>query len=497
MKRMIQRGWLAASVLLAICALLPLSGSSCAGDPAPLLPARLLDPPDTGSLRLVARIAHVSDTQIVDSQSPARFTGTYTIVPSAWRAWENCSTQLMDGIIRSVNRIHAAGSRIDLLVHTGDVTDNVQTNELAWFMTVMEGGTVWPLSGPDDRPLDARPEPTLDPYAPFDAQGLYRVGVHGDAPSIPWYVLFGNHDTHCIGTFPIIDGDGGSRVAPLPLAGRPGLLLPTILDPTASWAYSALSPADPGPPRLLNWPASVVANADRRFFTREEFVSAMFGTQTAPDGHGFASPGGRRWYSVSPVPGLRLIALDTSDEPGPVAGMPYAEGCISQWQLEFLQNELDAAVVRGERVIVATHHPSNSLEVLYGSSVGPEEFRALLNACPNVVVHLAGHRHINRVVERGGYVEIETCSTMDAPQEARILELWEDETDGSTVVSYRTFSELGDEVPALGADPLRPLRLEARALAARGRTGGADRPVDDADPAGGPGDRAGTIRLPR
>lgn len=447
-----------ASLLFAV-----LAGSSCGADGAPLLPADTTGPPGGPGAELMARWVHVTDTHIVDAASPARFAGADVLIPFAWRAWENSSTQLLDGIIRTVNRLHASGERIDFLLHTGDACDNAQSNELNWFIAVMDGKSFTPLSGPDDRPPGAI-SPNLDPYAAFVPQGLYCTGVHGPLPSIPWYAAIGNHDAFAIGVFPVITRGDGSRVAPLPLPARPGVFLPTVLDPTGAWTYGLVTPACPGPPPLLSLPHRITPVPDRRYFTKGEFPEAMFSTMSGPPGHGLPSPAGPARYSVSPVPGLRLITLDTADVSDPAPGWPYDRGCISPEGRDFLRAELDAAGHRGEWVIVATHHPSGSLEVLYGSALGPGDFRELLNQYPNVLVHLAGHTHRNRVADRGGYIEIETCSTLDWPQEARVVEIWKN-AEGALAVAYRMISGFDDSLPPLGDDPLRAIREQAHALA--------------------------------
>ena len=109
---------------------------------------------------------------------------------------------------------------------------------------------------------------------------------------------------------------------------------------------------------------------------------------------------------------------------------------------------------------MATHHPSAALSPLPRSEVSPEEFRGVLHEYPNVVLHLAGHRHRNRVTDQGGYLEIETCSTLDLPQEGRLIEIWQDSTDRSVIVTYEMFSHLDDNLPILGDDPLQLLRRE-------------------------------------
>jgi 3',5'-cyclic AMP phosphodiesterase CpdA len=474
--------------------------SGCDAERGLLLPARDSDRPDTAGLTLVARLVHLTDTHIVDEESPARFAGAHQITPSAWRPYESYSTQLFDGIIRTVNRVHASGRTIDFLIHTGDACDNAQSNELAWLIGVLDGAAIDPRSGPDDRPADMRPEPALDPHAPFTAQGLYRADHHGDWPSIPWYALFGNHDVYAIGVFPIFESPDGHRTAPLPLGFRPGLVLPVRLDPVGSAAYGNVTPGDPGPPCLFETPRYVEPNPQRAFFSKRELVRSLSGTVTEPSGHGFFdAESARSWYSVRPLAGVRLIGLDTTDRSGHAPGCPYSEGALSREQLEFLRQELDSASQHGELAIVASHHPTPALLRASGSQVLPAELRDLLGACRAVVLHLAGHRHRNRVTDRGTYLEIETCSTLDLPQEGRLIEIWRN-ADGGIVITYEMFSHIDDTLPDLGDDPLRALRETARSIAL-GDQQAADRQKrydpSGQDPCGTADDRQGMVILAR
>lgn len=443
--------------------LILLLGSSCQPDDVPLLAERRQTVSDDGGLELLARIVHVSDTHIVDEESPARLAMGHEVTTSAWRSWESYSTQLLDGVIRTANRVHASGRLLDFVVHTGDACDNAQRNELDWFLRLMEGGVVTPLSGQDDRTPEMLPAVEMDPHAPFQAQGLYRSGIHGELPTVPWYVVSGNHDVFSVGVFPISNLWDGRRVVYLPLQPRAGFVLPSVMDPTAGFAYGKISPANPGPPELFNWPVPIVPVAERAFFSIEDFVGEMLASESEPPGHGFAVDG-RPWYSVAPVPGLRLIGLYTSDLFEPPPGQPSWQGSVLAEQLDWFRSELDASTARGESIIVATHHPSGSLEILYGSVLDPDGFRNLLNEYPAVILHLAGHEHRNRVADRGGYIEIETCSTLDWPQEARLIELWRDE-DGSILIGYEMLSHVDETLPALGSDPLVGLRREAMNMA--------------------------------
>jgi 3',5'-cyclic AMP phosphodiesterase CpdA len=475
------RSWLRFWVLLG-----GFIGFGCAGDSGSLLPEPVSPAPVGAEWVLVARLAHISDTHVLDEESPARFAGAHSITRSAWRPYEGYSTQLLDGMLRTVNRIHASGRTIDFLLHSGDACDNAQSNELGWLTTLFDGGEINPRTGPDDRSPESRPPPELDPHAPFRAAGLYRQGVHGSRPSIPWYAVVGNHDVYSIGVFPIIADADGHRVATLPLDWRPGWVLPVILDPTAAWSYGRVTPAAPGPPGLFTVPGAVEPNASRAYFSKDEYLAVLSATATGPAGHGFASATS---YSVSPVPGLRLIGLDTTDRAPPAPGALCSEGAFSRSQLDYLRRELEAARGRNELVIVATHHPSVALLPLAGSEVDGDEFRGVLAEYDHVVVHLCGHMHRHRVTQRDTYLEIETGATLDPPQEGRVVEVWRDSTEGRIAVAYEVFSHLDETLPPLGDDSLRGLREQAQRIAADEKTAPVRRAVDD-----GPTDGTGTAR---
>jgi 3',5'-cyclic AMP phosphodiesterase CpdA len=430
------------------------------------LASRTLMPDGTEAYELIARLVHVSDTHVVDEESPARLAGAGWVSGGAWRPWEAYAAQIFDGIVRTVNNMHASGRPIDFVIHTGDACDNVQGVELDWFLNVWDGVEVDPLTGPDDRKMSERPPALLDPHATFQPQGLYREDVHGSLPSIPWYVVFGNHDVFAAGTFPILESIHGARFAPMPLNGRPGLLIPTVLDPLSQFSHGRITPADPGPVPALTFESYVAPNRDRAFFNHREFIRAMFTTVTGPDGHGFEHPEhSPSWYSVSPVAGVRLIGLDTCDHPVPITGTPQHDGAISDAQLGFLKRELRAADEAGEIVIVASHHPGSTLNPWYGSAILADDFRRLLNDHESVLLHLAGHLHRNRVWNRGNYWEIETCSTIDLPQEARLIEIYRSNADGSIAVAYDMFSHIDDRFPKIEDDPLRQQRAAAETLA--------------------------------
>ncbi|HRX85325.1 MAG TPA: metallophosphoesterase [Phycisphaerae bacterium] len=459
---------------LAVGVLVALAGCG-ALEPDPLPDTHWPDV-DSAQYTLVARFAQISDAHALDEESPGRTAILGRLISVAWRPHERYSLQLIDGMIRAVNYYHERVAPLDFLIHTGDAVDNVQFNELHWFLDVLDGRMVNPLSGIDDRLPEDRGPPARDPYVPFKAAGLYRQGVNGEAASIPWYAVMGNHDRYAVGVLPIVPRLDGGWMAPLPGGARLGLFLPVVLVPDGPLAYGTITPANPGPLPELLVPSIVQRNPDRRFVTPEEYVAAYFTTATGPPGHGFGADG-RTWYATSPRPGLRLIVLDTSLAPVTVPGGDYHAGGLIAEQVRFLRAELEKAQAAGDLVVVATHHPSIDLSVQLATTIHADEFRQLLNGYPNVVAHIAGHEHCNRVTDRGGYLEFETSAVIDPPHEGRIIEIWrrtQPDLDGgdapAVILRYALFA--GDytgsafaDVAESPSDPLLPMRRDAQALA--------------------------------
>ena len=101
------------------------------------------------------------------------------------------------------------------------------------------------------------------------------------------------------------------------------------------------------------------------------------------------------------------------------------------------------------------------------------------------------------VIDQGGYLEIEACSTLDLPQEVRLIEIWREQAGGKLVIAYGMFSHIDDTLPELGDDPLRELREDAYAMAIGDATA-TDRQKrfdpSGADPYGKPNDRRSDVR---
>jgi 3',5'-cyclic AMP phosphodiesterase CpdA len=388
----------------------------------------------------VALLWQISDAQIMDEESPARLINGEFYEGSAFRLQEPWAPLYVEAAIRTANRF-SAGRPFDFALHTGDMIDNTQGNELAWYKALMDGDEVDPDSGDDDDPI---PGPGNDPHDPFLAEGV--------DPAVPWYAVIGNHDVLAQGNGPLVawmladpTGDTTSTLSKA--------VVPICLD--APW-YVDESPVPDRcylPAKSYYTSSTVVPDADRAFIARTDWVAAHFGTATSPDGHGYTETNaatGRGDYVVhGVVPGVpsALVVLDLVDVSG-------QWGTIEGDQLAWLDAALAESEAANEIVIVASHYTSAGIDD------GGERaaFLDVMHAHPNVVAHIAGHVHGNRITPQpapaelpaeNGYWEIETPGLVDWPQQMRFIEIV-DNRDGTgsiycTMVDY----EIPDELPML------------------------------------------------
>ncbi|MCC6488523.1 MAG: metallophosphoesterase [Candidatus Hydrogenedentes bacterium] len=393
------------------------------------------------------RIAHISDTQIVDEESPNRAVRLAALMAEAWRPQEAYGLQTLDATLRVINEHHSAKGGdeppVDFVIATGDLTDGCQHNELRWFIDTMDGHWVLPDSGEADGELrDVAPED--NPKLGFQAEGL--------DPSIPWYTVFGNHDELSVGTFAVdrtaIDEQDWKAPLLRLVATAFGLHLLdknlNALEPVSLYSPAILRGSeelmDPDTLELLLGDLEagrIVADPERHFSRRTEFIEEHFNTTTAPAGHGFDESNvesGLTRYSVHPKDGIpvRLVVMDTV-APNPPPGLPAHYGIMTREQFEsFVKPEIEDAQAEGEFVILASHHPSEDFDLPYPQEqVRTPEWREYVSSQPNIIAHLCGHTHVNYVEYVDGaypYYEIQTGSIIDYPQEGRILDIYYDES---------------------------------------------------------------------
>lgn len=384
------------------------------------------DPPASGAnAARVTRFVHLADTQIPDDESPTRLLAfdSAGATGGAFRPQEAYACHMTNAAVRTINAVNAEDA-VDFVVLGGDNADSAQTNEVQWYVDIMDGAPVVHCdSGIDDDPVPGEGNDPKDPFAP--------VGL-----DVPWYWVMGNHDVLVQGNF-AIDGREDDALG-VDVAGA-----------TRDWSL-------PGGPQTMG---PVVADEARALLDGQTLLALV---AASGDGHGIDQAtidSGKANYTFD-VDGtdIRFIILDTAGQTG------GAEGLVRQTEVDaFLRPALDAAVDDGMRVLVATHHASGSLGdggglggMVQPDALSMADFQALLGEYDNVVAHLCGHSHVNRVVAIepvGGnpYWEIITPAIADYPHQMRILEIRDEDNGFLSITSVALDVALeGDDLGAEG-----------------------------------------------
>ena len=389
----------------------------------------------------LACLAHLTDAHIVDASSPARVPFLARLGPpvqSTFRPQEVLSAQILHG---AINAVRAFGP--DLVIQGGDLIDNAQSNELAPALTLLNGGTVHPGSGPDGYhgvQLASNPDPAY--YRP-DIDAPRHPGLLGHAvmpftsPGLgcPWIPVLGDHDALVAGELVPDQVTRALAVGDRALWSMPeNLALPTGLK--LSGGSSPDGPLDPSfvaaflEQALAGRTVQVPPDARRAELELRELIEQLWtGSHAAAQVELSASgPTGARErldYVRDVGDRLRLIVLDALRRDGGSGGVVHDD------QPEWLEEQLATA---GDRwVIVITHQPLENLS-------GGERLFSLLDRSPRVVAALAGHTHRNRIIARetvtGGYWLITTCSLIDFPQQCRALRLLESASGGVALQTW-------------------------------------------------------------
>ncbi|GEJ55714.1 TIGR03768 family metallophosphoesterase [Anaeromyxobacter diazotrophicus] len=432
-----------------------------------LMPAGYAIPSGPRLARLATFFA-MSDVHITDKEAPnqliylqqadATFGGPMTSLYSPVMRY---STQVLDAAVQTVNALHRE-TPFDFGICLGDVCNSSQYNELRWYLDVLDGKVIAPSSGAH---LGAD---AVDYQRPFQAAGLDR--------SIPWYQVLGNHDHFFLGTFPVdavpslgireayTAGEvwaAGDILVPRGLAHFPCLFdIPAGLAPRTYYpgvldgSTAGGDVRGAGAVASVGAPPPVTADPDRRPLLRSDWIQEFFDTATGPAGHGFglvdpSMGSGFACYSFFPRPGipLKVIVLDDTQAEGDGSHDIHGHGFLDATRWAWLQAELAAGQASDQLMIVAAHIPiavsgigtetewwesAKDPDATVQNAVTLAGLVATLQATPNLLMWIAGHRHLNTVKAftplaggppESGFWQVETASLRDFPQQFRTFEI--------------------------------------------------------------------------
>jgi len=372
------------------------------------------------------------------------------------------STHTLDAAIQTVNALHEKDS-VDFGISLGDASNSTQYNETRWYIDVLDGGVIAPSSGINEG------KDSVDFQKPYKA-----VGLHSD---IPWYQAIGNHDLFWMGSIPI---DPAKTKTGIDLRASyvddKVLAMPNSLA-LASNVYNVSGPLyymgvidggdsygdiiKDGPLESFAQAPTIIPDVKRRSLTKTQWTQEFFNTTSQPKGHGFdLVPEGKKsdfgCYSFKPKSELpiKIIVLDNNQIEDDDDPSIHGRGFLDQERWQWLQDELQAGTDNDELMIIACHIPiavmpykrastdengaqkdtymdwyKNTRGGTVDNAVSLEGLIEELHSHPNLLMWMAGHRHVNIIKgfvhdeAEKSFWQVETASLHDFPQQLRMFDI--------------------------------------------------------------------------
>jgi metallophosphoesterase (TIGR03767 family) len=428
----------------------------------------------------LATLVQISDLHITDVQNPMRFEYIDRINATAHRPQELLGVHGTAALVQRINALPggpATGRPVDAVMSTGDNTDNQSGNELEWMLTLLAGGIVRPDSGergtfegvatsglpeywqPENTERDRYKDlgfPHIPGLIDAIAQPFVTPGL-----AVPWLLTMGNHDVAAGGMLEnrayVEEWSGGARKIFSARGDLPVLLAAQLAIVKAGDDVGALirDIASSGTTRTVH------PDERRLPFTGADYIRLLHAdrfTGAGPVGHGYHRDAGAAtlYYRHELAPRVVAISLDSTNQAGGI------DGSIGSTQWSWLIRQLGKA--QDSYVLVFTHHPSDAMANLASDPRTPTEDRHsgaelvdLLHRFPNVVAWINGHSHHNRITAhrasdpRRSFWEINSVSHIDAPQQARIIEVAQ---NGDGTISLFTTMVDADSPLQVGYDDL-------------------------------------------
>ncbi|MDA3022651.1 MAG: TIGR03767 family metallophosphoesterase [Actinomycetota bacterium] len=453
--------------------------------------------------RSLLYLAHLSDIHIIDAQAPARMDAAQELAPDllvdACRPQDVLTVHVLASMVESVTNAQTSpvtGAPLAAAFSTGDSADNMSNLETRWYIDALDGSTITANSGavgsyegpqvwPEATYAYHPEDPSGDLYGAYGfptLPGMLLAAVSAPVRSaglpVPWFAVYGNHDSTYMGTFAPDASLRAWAVGGRKAATSDGLAV--------AWANGLASNAS-ALQRMVNSVTQnfgllpgirrVTPDPARRLLQRTEFMEQHLDTPVNPGpvGHGFTQANvdsGETWWALDLNPFIRVFGLDTCNL---VSG---ADGAVSKTQFDWLQGQLAKCQSEGKLAMVLSHHNSTTLEnpaePVFGAG-GPlihaEKFVAMLQQYPACIAWINGHTHINTIFAHrrpdgsGGFWEITTASCVDFPQQQQLIELV-DNRDGTMSIFVTALDHAADPTWTTGNYSQSGLASLSRELAA-------------------------------
>lgn len=392
----------------------------------------------------------ISDIHITDKEAPNQGIYIQRLHPEISVTQSLCSgvmlytTHVLDAAVQTVNAMHKT-QPLDFGISLGDAANSTQYNELRWYIDVLDGKMIHPSSGAH------LGEDSVDFQKPFKAVGLDK--------SIPWYQVLGNHDHFWLGSVSVDHGPRAdlrqSYVADEMFAAGDVLADPRKI--TGHDYYMGVF--DGSKPfgdvkfagEVKDFPSApkVAPDPDRRSLTTAEWLTEFFNTTSNPVGHGFDKANAEKGFGCfsfvpkADVP-IKVISLDNTQKDDDKSLDIHGHGFLDEARWAWLKQELADGDAAGQLMIIAAHIPIGvepsepRSEMCWWldpqNAVTIDGLLEELHSHPNLLMWLAGHRHLNTVkafispdpvkAPEKGFWHVETCSLRDFPQQLRTFDIY-------------------------------------------------------------------------
>ena len=225
-------------------------------------------------------------------------------------------------------------------------------------------------------------------------------------------------------------------------------------------------------------PSTVVADDNRRSLstltsTSLNWMSEFFNTTSNPVGHGFTQANldnDFACYTFEPksdIP-IKVIVLDNTNKRNDALAnvVYYGTGGLDQRRLDWLTTELQKGQDEDKLMIIAAHIPIKPQAGLTDATATygfynhdfEDSLLATLHTYPNLILWIAGHRHVNVVTPlpspdaanhpEQSFWEVETAALRDFPQQLRTFEIRRNSDNTISIMITNVDTAVVEDSPA-------------------------------------------------